>query len=59
MFIERLITFLVLGFFVFVADVGGWWQTNNLIEWYANYIVWIGLIVITYLASDRKDAENK
>jgi hypothetical protein len=53
MFIERVITFVVLGFFVFVADVGSWWHHGDLGRWYGNYLTWIGLIVFCYIASSR------
>lgn len=59
MFLERLIIFIVLGFFIFVADLGSWWQTRSLGEWYGNYIIWIGLIAISYLASNHKDISDK
>ncbi|HIG39874.1 MAG TPA: hypothetical protein EYQ14_04950 [Gammaproteobacteria bacterium] len=58
MLIERLITFIVLGFFIFVADFSSWWQYSDLSEWYRNYLVWIGLIIICYIASTRLDASR-
>lgn len=54
MFIERLITFIILGFFVYVADVGSWWDTTSLADWYANYIVWLGLILVCFFAARRE-----
>ena len=49
--LERLITFIVLGFFVFVADFGSWWQTSSLLAWYSNFGLWLVLIVACYIAT--------
>ena len=43
MFIERLVLFLVLGFFVFSPTVGEW-TGISLSEWYRNYVPWLALI---------------
>tara|TARA_R110002072_G_scaffold98034_2_gene215857 strand:+ start:12201 stop:12377 length:177 start_codon:yes stop_codon:yes gene_type:complete len=57
--IERLITFVVLGFFVFVADFGGWWQDGGLMGWLSNFILWLLLIVACYLVTDKLSGEEK
>ena len=53
MFIERLITFSVLGYFVFVADVDHFWNSQYPAGWYSGYIPWLGLIMITIIACRR------
>jgi len=58
MFIERAITFVVLGFFVFVADVGSWWNHGDLRQWYGNYMMWIALIAICYISSSRLNTQR-
>ena len=55
---ERVITFIVLGFFIFVADVGSWWQSHSLTEWYGNYVVCITLVLLCYLASRRESKKR-
>ena len=49
--LERLINFVVLGFFVFVADFGSWWQTSSLLAWYSNFLLWLVLIIACYFAT--------
>jgi len=56
--LERLITFLVLGFFVFVADFGGWWQTAGLAAWHSNFLVWLALIAACYLATKNSGKKS-
>lgn len=57
--LERLINFVVLGFFVFVADFGSWWQTSSLFAWYGNFLLWIVIIVACYFTTrDSGSSEN-
>ena len=44
MFVNRTITFLVLGFFVFIGEVDSWWSSESVFAWYANYLPLLGLI---------------
>lgn len=41
--IERLIIFLILGFFVFGPEVQSFWSSDP-ISWYMNYLIWLALI---------------
>jgi len=52
--IERLITFVVLGFFVFVADFGNWWQSGGLTAWHSNFLIWSMLIVACYFVTHQR-----
>lgn len=56
--LERIITFVVLGFFVFVADFGSWWQTSSLLSWYSNFIVWLALIAACYFAGKHSKGDD-
>jgi hypothetical protein len=57
--IERLITFVVLGFFVFVADFGSWWQTDGLAGWHSNFILWVVLIAACYYITQDRTGEDR
>jgi hypothetical protein len=57
--IERLITFVVLGFFVFVADFGGWWQAGGLAGWHSNFILWLLMIVACYMVTNKHSGDEK
>lgn len=57
--IERLITFVVLGFFVFVADFGSWWQTDGLAGWYNNFFLWSLLIAACYYVTGNQKGEDR
>ncbi|MEX0943157.1 MAG: hypothetical protein WD002_11495 [Pseudomonadales bacterium] len=55
--IERVIVFLILGFFVFDPGIQSFWSRGPL-GWYANYLVWLALIGACYFSGRRasKDA---
>lgn len=57
--LERLITFVVLGFFVFVADFGSWWQFGGLMAWHSNFLIWSMLIVAGYLVTRNSRGEDR
>ncbi|MFT4798413.1 MAG: hypothetical protein ACJAYE_000314 [Candidatus Azotimanducaceae bacterium] len=57
--IERLITFVVLGFFVFVADFGNWWQPGGLTAWLSNFLIWSLLIVACYFVTRQRGGEDQ
>lgn len=57
--IERLITFVVLGFFVFVADFGSWSQTEGLNDWRNNFILWALIIVACYYVTRKQKGEDR
>jgi hypothetical protein len=56
--LERIITFVVLGFFVFVADFGSWWQTSSLFAWYSNFGLWLILIAACYLVTKNTGRDD-
>jgi hypothetical protein len=41
--IDRIITFLILGFFVFGPEIQSFWSRDPFI-WYGNLLIWLGLI---------------
>ncbi len=47
--VERITTFLVIGFFVFSPEIQSFWSVDPL-RWYANYLVWFGVIALAWLA---------
>lgn len=51
--VERIITFLVLGFFVFAPEIAGFWA-HDPIAWYKNYLVWLALIAACYWSQRRE-----
>lgn len=55
--IERLITFIALGFFVFVADFGEW--TDGLLGWHGNFVIWALLILACYYINLPKNTAKK
>tara|TARA_R110001592_G_scaffold36240_1_gene122180 strand:+ start:95 stop:271 length:177 start_codon:yes stop_codon:yes gene_type:complete len=57
--IERLITFIVLGFFVFVADFGSWSETDGLADWHSNFILWVLLIVACYFITRKPKGDER
>ena len=54
--IERIVTFLILGFFVFGPEVESFW-TQDPIGWYRNYLVWIVLIVACFWSESRESQQ--
>lgn len=55
--LERFITFVALGFFVFVADFGGW--ANGLAGWFSNFTLWALLIVACYFVTTKSVAPKE
>ena len=51
--IERILTFLVIGFFVFSPQIQSFWSSDP-VRWYGNYGVWFALILICYFAVRRR-----
>ncbi len=47
MLLERLVSFLVLGFFVFRPRMSDWWQFEG--TWYAIYVPWLLLTFLCLL----------
>jgi hypothetical protein len=50
--IERIVTFLILGFFVFGPQVQSFWSDDP-ITWYRNYVVWLALIGACFWTQHR------
>jgi hypothetical protein len=44
MLIDRIILFLVLGFFCFIAEVDSWLAGGSGLSWYGTYVGWLFLI---------------
>ncbi len=55
--LERFITFIALGFFVFVADFGDW--SNGLTGWLSNFILWALLIAACYYVTNKNVIPDK
>ena len=52
--LEKVLTFLLLGYFVFVADTQLWWSTSSLADWYSHFGLWALLIAAAYAANRQK-----
>jgi len=44
MIIDRVILFLVLGFFCFIAEIDSWRVAGSGLSWYSTYIGWLLVI---------------
>ena len=51
--IDRILTFLVLGFFVFSPQIQSFWSTDPM-AWYINYFIWFALIALCFLSIWRE-----
>ena len=51
--IERVLTFLVIGFFVFTPQIQSFWSEDP-ISWYSNYVVWFALILLCLVSVWRE-----
>lgn len=51
--VERIITFLILGFFVFGPEIESFWSTSPL-GWFHNYLVWLSLIAACFWSQWRE-----
>lgn len=50
--IDRVVIFLILGFFVFSPEIQGFWSHGPL-RWYQNYLVWLVLILACFWSQTR------
>jgi hypothetical protein len=50
--IERVVVFLILGFFIFDPEIQSFWSRGPL-NWYANYLVWLALIGACFFSRER------
>jgi hypothetical protein len=44
MIIDRIILFLVLGFFCFIAEIDSWQAAGSGLSWHSTYLGWLLLI---------------
>lgn len=51
--VERIVTFLILGFFVFAPEIESFWSHSPL-GWYRNYLVWLALIAACFWSQSRE-----
>ena len=55
MFIERVIFFIPLGFFVFSPQVPGWQEGQHFLNWYGYYLLGaIFLAIVAWALNSRK-----
>lgn len=54
--IERLIVFLILGFFVFGPEIQSFWSKDPL-TWYSNYFAWLALVAACWFAQRDKSRQ--
>lgn len=57
MHIHRLVLILVVGIFLFSPAIMDWWiaSTNS---WYRPYLLWLLLIIATFILQGRQDAND-
>ena len=54
--LERVVSFIVIGLFIFSPTIGDWWA-SSVQAWYMQYLIWILLIVLCFWI-DRTNREN-
>lgn len=54
--LERVLSFIVIGLFVFSPTIGNWWE-SSLERWYLQYGIWLLLIGLCYWIQ-RSSKEN-
>ncbi len=57
MYIYRLILLLVVGIYLFSPAIMDWWTASNDL-WYRPYLLWLLLIVLTFLLQGKRDGES-
>ena len=55
--IYRLVLLLVAGIYLCSPAVMVWWTTAESV-WYRPYVLWLMLILITFLLQSKKDADE-
>jgi hypothetical protein len=61
MFIERLVLFVVLGFFVFSPTIGTWLEASAP-YWYRHYLPWLMVIALCawlHMRADSRSADEE
>jgi len=56
--IDRVVTFLVLGYFVFTPQIQSFWSVDP-IRWYGNYLVLFALIGLCWFATRSRRRARK
>ena len=54
--IERIIIFLILGFFVFGPEIQSFWSRDPIL-WYSNFLIWLGLIAACFWSQHNAPRE--
>ena len=57
MYIYRLVLILVVGFFLFPPAIMEWWTPAGSV-WYRPYLLWLILIVVTFILQSQQDADE-
>jgi O-antigen/teichoic acid export membrane protein len=57
MYIYRLVLLLVVGIYLFSPAIMDWWIDPNG-AWYRPYLLWLILIVVTFILQSQKDADE-
>ena len=55
MYIYRLVLLLVVGIYLFSPAIMDWW-IDATGAWYRPYLLWLILIVVTFILQSQKDA---
>lgn len=56
--IERILTFLVIGFLVFSPQIQSFWSSDP-VAWYANYLIWFALIALCIQSARHESQQNQ
>jgi hypothetical protein len=57
MYIYRLVLLLVVGIYLFSPAIMDWWIDANG-DWYRPYLLWLILIVVTFILQSQRDADE-
>lgn len=57
MYIYRLVLILVVGIYLFSPAIMDWWIDSNG-AWYRPYLLWLILIVVTFILQSQRDADE-
>ena len=57
MYIYRLVLILVVGIYLFSPAIMDWWIDPNG-AWYRPYLLWLILIVVTFILQSQRDADE-
>ncbi|MBF7729596.1 hypothetical protein [Pseudomonas sp. N040] len=55
--IYRLVLLLVVGIYLFSPAIMAWWVNTESV-WYRPYVLWLILILVTFLLQSQKDADE-